>query len=132
MNLNDQAGVIVPLQVGVADRETYFDLHVDPRNTGGSSIMDSHVPHNFPSTKILCRPLLSILQEQGVKKIDMLKIDIEGAEALALNPFFLDAPRSLFPQVVFIESEAAIDFQGLGYAFLRRTISHNSINKLKE
>ncbi|CAN5727868.1 FkbM family methyltransferase [soil metagenome] len=132
MRLNDQAGVIVPLQVGVADRESYFDLHVDPRNAGGSSIMDTHVPHNFPSAKIFCRPLLSILQEQGVTKIDLLKIDIEGAEEMALNPFFQNAPRSLFPKRVFIESESAIDFPGLGYTFLRRTTSHNSVYELRK
>lgn len=132
LDLNDQNGTIVPLNVGVADRETFLDLHIDPRNAGGSSVMRTQAPPNFSTTKIHCRPLLSILQEQGVKKIDVLKIDIEGAEALALNPFFATAPRELFPKLVIIETDQQIDFKGLGYFLVKRTKRHNSIYKLKD
>lgn len=125
LSLNDQRGIVLPLNVGVADRDATFDLYIDPRNLGGSSIL--HPPTKFPAQKIHCRPLLAILQEHGYSKIDALKIDIEGAEALALNPFFESAPRSLFPRLVIIETDDNIDFKGLGYTLKGRTKGHNSI-----
>ena len=50
-----------------------------------------------------CRPLLAILDEAGVTTIDALKIDVEGAEDLALVPFLRDAPSGLLPGMVLIE-----------------------------
>jgi len=48
-------------------------------------------------------PLLSVLRDAGIEKIDVLKIDIEGYEDQALMPFFTDAPESLWPQIIAIE-----------------------------
>ena len=50
------------------------------------------------------RPLLALVQEHGFERIDALKIDIEGAEDLALLPFFEQAARALWPRLVFIEN----------------------------
>ena len=50
-----------------------------------------------------CRPLISVLREAGISSIDVLKIDVEGAEDVVLVPFFRDAPRELLPELVLIE-----------------------------
>ncbi|MDA7854954.1 FkbM family methyltransferase, partial [Cyclobacteriaceae bacterium] len=76
---------------------------------------------------VKCRPLLDVLKENEITKIDLLKIDIEEAEPLALNPFFQNAPRALFPKIIFIESEDNIDLIKLGYKFIKRTRAQNSI-----
>jgi len=50
------------------------------------------------------RPLLNLLNDAGVDRIDGLKIDIEGYEYEALAPFFCAAPEALFPEVIVIET----------------------------
>jgi FkbM family methyltransferase len=130
ISLNDQQGVIVPQQLGVADQEKSFELYVDPTNLGGATITEQ--PSFYKPVKINCKPLKAILEEQGVKQVDVMKIDIEGAEALALNQFFTDAPRSLYPRIILIESPEGIDFEGFGYTFLERTRHHNSIFQLQD
>jgi FkbM family methyltransferase len=110
--------------IGLAQRAGDFDLHFDPRQLGGASMAAGDAPIHVT---VRCRPLLDVLRDQGVSRITVLKIDIEGFEANVLNPFFADAPPSLFPEVVIIESPEGIDWAGLGYREERRTHSHNSI-----
>ncbi|MDQ3393032.1 MAG: FkbM family methyltransferase [Bacteroidota bacterium] len=74
--LNDKNGVIVPLNIGVADNETSFDLYVDPTNSGGATIMVK--PAHFNKVEIQCQELTAILERQGINKIDVMKIDIGG------------------------------------------------------
>ena len=74
-----------------------------------------------------CRPLLDVLREREIARISVLKIDVEGFETNILGPFFANAPSSLFPGVVLIESPEGIDWTGLGYRLLQRTHAHNSI-----
>jgi hypothetical protein len=50
------------------------------------------------------RPLTTILDEAGVKKIDVLKIDVEGFEDRVLLPFLRHAERSLWPRVILLET----------------------------
>jgi len=46
------------------------------------------------------RPLLDLLKEAGVARVDALKIDIEGQEIPVLEAFFKTAPRSLWPRLI--------------------------------
>ena len=48
-------------------------------------------------------PLTDLLEENGLNRIDVLKIDIEGFEDQALAPFFDNADPSLWPKHVLIE-----------------------------
>jgi hypothetical protein len=52
---------------------------------------------------VQCRPLAAILRDAGISAIDALKIDIEGAEDLALAPFLRAAAPELLPQLMLIE-----------------------------
>lgn len=103
---------IIVLNIGVADRETTFTLNVDGSNLGASSIVDKNrikpKKQNVKSktVEIPCRPLLDVLQEYSIHAIDALKIDIEGAEDIALAPFFEKAPESMLPEVLFVENSA--------------------------
>jgi FkbM family methyltransferase len=49
-------------------------------------------------------PLIDLLNSLGVSHINSMKIDIEGYEDKALFPFFKNAPKSLWPDSVVIES----------------------------
>lgn len=55
------------------------------------------------SVTISTLPLLDVLMEQNIEKLDGVKIDIEGMEDRALFPFFKNAPQSLWPSCAVIE-----------------------------
>jgi FkbM family methyltransferase len=72
-------------------------IETNPDNLGASGIRaDGNV-------KISVRPLIDILVEQNIGRIDALKIDVEGYEDRALMPFFASAPESLWPKALVIE-----------------------------
>lgn len=49
------------------------------------------------------RPLASLLDEAGISRIDLLKIDVEGYEDDVLFPFFAEGPETLWPRAVVME-----------------------------
>ena len=56
-------------------------------------------------------PLLDILSNYGIQSIDAMKIDVEGFEDRALQPFFKNAPKALYPKIVVIEHCHKTDWQ---------------------
>ena len=108
----DNQPEIKALNIGVADKETTFTLQVDHANLGASSIRSKNrqqektAPGKTGTMEITCRPLLDILKEFSITRIDALKIDIEGAEDIALMPFLEKAPDSLLPGILLIENSA--------------------------
>ncbi len=97
------------LSYGVADRDSEFELQVDQSNLGASSIATrnrSRDPDSVArqSVTVRCRPLLDALSEQGVELIDVLKIDIEGAEDIALAPYLKSAPENRLARVIIVEN----------------------------
>lgn len=99
--LNDFSATINIAPYGVSAEEGTFRLHLHGSNLGESSLVHSHGENE--GIEVLCKPLEAILAEYGIDKVDMLKIDIEGAEDKALMPFFQTAPAELFPQWIIIE-----------------------------
>lgn len=93
------------LPCALADREGTMTLFVDAENHGESSVkILGWTGETGQSVSVPARTLLSLLAEEGLERIDALKIDIEGAEDIVLAPFLRDAPRSLLPQIVLIEN----------------------------
>ena len=69
-----------------------------------------------------------MLKLAGISSIDAIKIDIEGAEHLALAPFLREAPEPLLPRLVLIEDRPqdwSVDLYALlrerGYAIAARS-----------
>ena len=104
-------------QFGVADKESEFSLVIHPGNLGGSSIAEGKLQRleslRLKTVAIRCRPLLDVCSEQAVTSIDILKIDIEGAEDIALAPFLNEAPESLLPGSIIIENSEKVWTQAL-------------------
>lgn len=96
------------LPIGVADRELTLKLQVDRDNLGASSIARNSCSsvslERESCVEIQCRPLLDVLAELEVESVDVLKIDIEGAEDLALGPYLEQAPEALLARTLFIEN----------------------------
>lgn len=90
------------LPIGISDAEGEFELSLDAGNLGGSSLSIDHRAGR--TVRVRCRPLLAVLGELGVDAIDVLKIDIEGAEDRALLPFLAAAPARLLPRWIVIEN----------------------------
>jgi FkbM family methyltransferase len=88
-------------ETAVGPRPGTATLFVDEERRGHSSLaaLDGATPTTVPVT-----PLLAIVGQAGVERIDALKIDIEGYEDRALLPFMASAPRSLWPRRIFMET----------------------------
>lgn len=86
----------------VADSDTILDLHLDPKNLGSSSVAGQN--RGAGVVRVTCKPLLSILFDLGIQKVDALKIDIEGAEDMALMPYLEGALDENLPSCIVIEN----------------------------
>jgi len=126
ISINGKDDIIEVMPFGLADRETEFELALEPRNLGGSTITATNREHKV---KIKCVPLFDAIKDK-VSRIDFLKIDIEGADALVMNAFFKTAPASLYPRFIIIETDENIDMKSLGYKSIARTRAHNTIYQL--
>ena len=74
------------------------------------------------------KTLLTLVREEGYAKIDAIKLDVEGAEDLALDPFLSEAPRALWPRLIIMEfallrvgAQLEQRLRGLGYREILRT-----------
>ncbi len=63
----------------------------------------AHIVRDDAGGDFAVRQLLSILDDAGLQTIDALKIDVEGFERAALEPFFRAAPRSRWPKRICME-----------------------------
>lgn len=105
-NIKQNPGApITAIQCALADRDGEITLFVDADNRGQSSVkVMRDAPEAGASVQVPARTLHGVLADEGLDRIDALKIDVEGAEDLVLAPFLRDAPDSLLPRLVIIEN----------------------------
>ena len=135
--INASANIVV-LPIAVADREGKMTLVINERDSGGTRLAKDATPEDGAAAiRVTCRPLAAILDQAGIFSIDALKIDIEGAEDLALTPFLRTAPTELLPRLVLIEdrpTDWSVNLYSLmqarGYAALARS-RQNAIFQLR-
>ena len=73
---------VIPVNMGIADREGSAKLFVDKKSTTGHSII-FHRSENF--IEVRCTTLDSLIKKLGLTHVDFIKMDIEGAEYRALR-----------------------------------------------
>jgi FkbM family methyltransferase len=73
-------------------------------NVGGASLLADGKADSGADIAVSVRPLADILSEQGLRHIDVVKIDVEGYEDRALLPYFDHAPRDGWPRTIMIET----------------------------
>ncbi|MDX1555717.1 MAG: FkbM family methyltransferase, partial [Xanthomonadales bacterium] len=117
--LNDPVARLRLHCCGVAERAGNFTLQLSSRNLGAARLGGDG--QGAGRVRVVCRPLIDILRQDGVERVDVMKIDIEGYESRALNPFFASAPRSLWPRFINIESPQGVDWKALGYVVVQTT-----------
>ena len=83
------ANVIAVQPVACSDSEGELDLFASPRaNTGQTSLSRANAQQSGGVSTVYhvrSRPLDAIIQESGVSRVDVMKIDVEGAELLVLR-----------------------------------------------
>lgn len=94
---------IKPVNVGVSDDFGELLLYCnDTGNRGGDSFVVG-ADHRKRTIAVTVKPLYAIVADSYIKKIDLLKMDIEGFEEKVINRFFVEAPRILWPRLICAE-----------------------------
>jgi FkbM family methyltransferase len=66
----------------------------------GDNLGQRSIASDGTGERVAGRPLLDLLREAGVERVDALKIDIEGHEVPVLQAFFAAAPKALWPRLI--------------------------------
>lgn len=104
--LNDFSGNIKGHNVALSDHEGFETLYVGQNNLGEASCV-----HKTASPlKVKALRLSTLLSQGKIKKVDILKIDVEGAESMILTDFFDHSPKTLYPKILIIENSISSDF----------------------
>ncbi|MEL6856764.1 MAG: FkbM family methyltransferase [Pseudomonadota bacterium] len=99
------------------DLQTRLDLHLLPTAIGGSEPgsltistpesagqASARLSDGVPTIDVPVVPMLDVLSQAGIGKLDLLKIDVEGFEDGILFPFFDTASPELFPKAIVMEA----------------------------
>jgi FkbM family methyltransferase len=110
------------------DVDGEITLFVNPGNQGETSACIVGAEANARQIRVPAKTLLTLAREEGYERIDAIKLDIEGAEELVLEPFFRDAPRALRPRLIIMEftllpvaATLETRLRSLGYREILRT-----------
>ena len=91
------------LGCAVLDVDGEATLFVDTYNEGQSSTRIVNADARLERIRVPVKTLLTLAREEGFARIDAIKLDIEGAEDLALDPFFVGAPAAIWPRLIIME-----------------------------
>lgn len=90
------------MNIALGVQTSMMTMLVSDRDMGGSSIaQDGEVSGNAITVQV--EPLDNVLRQEGIERINALKIDVEGMEDRVLMPFFETRDKRLWPLVVIIE-----------------------------
>lgn len=119
--------------VACSDRESTLTLYSAPRaNTGQTSLSRANAGQTggvAAEYRVRGRPLDAIVLDDGVRRVDVIKIDVEGAETLVLRGAQWTLDR--FHPVVIVELiEQQLQAMGTSSAELRRLMtSHGYVER---
>lgn len=120
-------GTVKAIACALADKPGELTLFLDPANRGESSVRILR-SSTGSTVRVPATTLLALVQSEGYERLDAIKLDVEGAEDLILEPFLRDAPEALWPSLIVIEDSRErwqIDLLDLlrksGYTLLAQT-----------
>jgi FkbM family methyltransferase len=118
------------IEAAAWDEDATLSFQADAGNLGGGSAV---IDHGHAPVAVPARAVASVLAELGVAKVDMLKIDIEGAEDRVLAGLLAQAPPALHPRWLIVENGGgrwALDLPQIladhGYA----PVAHHRMNTI--
>lgn len=127
-------GTVKAVACAVADKAGELTLFVDPRNRGESSLKIVGT-NESAQIRVPAVTLLGLAESEGITRIDAIKLDVEGAEDLILEPFLRAAPKSLHPTLILVENgtdQWQIDLAGLLEGHGYRRIAETRLNLVFE
>ncbi|MGX5733986.1 FkbM family methyltransferase [Bosea thiooxidans] len=95
-------GTVKAVACALADKPGELTLFIDTVNRGESSVRILN-SSTAKAVKVPAMTLLALVQGEGYDRIDAIKLDVEGAEDIILEPFLRDAPAALWPGFIIIE-----------------------------
>ncbi len=124
---------IKALECAVTDEDGEVTLFIDKQNRGETSVRVVSMEGGRSSLRVPAKTLATIVSEEGYLHIDAIKLDVEGAEDLILEPYFRTAPESLWPKLIIMEhlhqrwtADLPKMLEGLGYAVVQRTRNNSA------
>jgi FkbM family methyltransferase len=88
----------------MADVEGEVRLFIDRLNRGETGVRYLRAARpDEEAVTVPAKTLLGLLGEEGLDHLDAVKLDVEGAEDIILEPFFGEAPEALWPHLIVIE-----------------------------
>jgi len=79
-------------------------LFINPYNLNETSMRIVNVEGGgAAAVQASAKSLATLVREEGFTRIDAIKLDVEGAEDLVLDPFLSTAPRTLWPRLIVME-----------------------------
>lgn len=138
-NVSQNPGALVKaIACAVSDADGEITLFIDRENRGETSVRIVKMEGAAGSIRVPAKTLASIVAEEGYDRIDAIKLDVEGAEDLVLEPFFRTEPRALWPKLIVMEhlhQRWTVDLRALlerlGYRDILRT-RNNTVWQLQE
>lgn len=116
------------LECAVSDEDGEITLFIDRENRGETSVRVVSAEGGRSQIRVPTRTLATLVKEEGYDHIDAIKLDVEGAEDLILEPFFRTAPKAVWPKLIVMEhlhQRWAVDLPKLletnGYTVVQRT-----------
>jgi FkbM family methyltransferase len=88
------------LTAAVGEHDGDATLYVNESERGQSSLISGA---GLKPLQVPMMTLHTIVRRLDLKRIDALKIDIEGYEDHAIHPFLLSAPKNMFPRLMLVE-----------------------------
>lgn len=98
-------GTVKAVACAVADKPGELTLFLDPRNSGESSVKIVGSTQ-AEAIRVPAVTLLDLVRQEGFERVDAMKLDVEGAEDIILEPFFRFAPPELHPTLLIIEADS--------------------------
>ena len=103
---NNSMNIIQVSPVALSDRESTAEFYINSDQRGENTLDAEEAARagGVCSTQtVQLMPLLTLIEKYKLRKIDALKIDIEGHEPTVLKHFLTEAPQSLWPKLVISE-----------------------------
>jgi FkbM family methyltransferase len=127
----NDAPSVKALNCAAADSEGEAVLFFNPYDLSESSIRMVNVEGGGGQARVAVKSLATLARDEGFGSIDLLKLDIEGAEDLALEPFLTQESEDLWPRALilaFSPGKWDADLRGLlcarGYRRIARSRSY--------
>ena len=97
------AATVKALDCALADAEGAVTLFINPYNLNETSMRIVNVEGGgAAAVQASAKSLATLVREEGFTHIDAIKLDVEGAEDLVLEPFLTGEPESVWPRIVIL------------------------------